>query len=185
MIKEVIVVEGRDDVQAVKRAVDAETIITNGFALSKNTIRLIKEAKERCGVVVFTDPDFAGEQLRKRIDKLVPGCKHAFLPREEATHNQDVGVENANPEAIRLALTKARCQEKEPTKTFDYLDLVQWGLVGQDNSQALRGVLGRKLGIGYSNGKQFLSRLNNFGVSRAEFEQAAKEIRLRERQNGS
>ena len=64
MIKEVIVVEGRDDVQAVKRAVDAETIITNGFALSKNTIRLIKEANERCGVVIFTDPDYVGEQLR-------------------------------------------------------------------------------------------------------------------------
>lgn len=31
MIKEIIVVEGRDDVTAVKRALDAELITTGGF----------------------------------------------------------------------------------------------------------------------------------------------------------
>ena len=34
-IKEVIVVEGRDDISAVKAAVDAEIIQTNGFAIRK------------------------------------------------------------------------------------------------------------------------------------------------------
>ena len=33
MIKEVIVVEGRDDVTAVKRAVDAELISVSGFGI--------------------------------------------------------------------------------------------------------------------------------------------------------
>ncbi len=36
-IKEVIVVEGRDDVTAVKRAVDAEMIITQGFGIREET----------------------------------------------------------------------------------------------------------------------------------------------------
>lgn len=172
MIKEIIVVEGKDDVQAVKRAVEAELITTNGFALSKQTIKVIKEAQQRRGVIILTDPDYMGEQIRERINKAVPGCKHAFLPRDEATFQQDVGVENASPEAISIALKKARCQEEQRKNVFTHIDLLKNGLVGQENSQYRRVILGKILGIGYSNGKQLLSRLNNFGITREEFEKA-------------
>lgn len=37
-IKEIIVVEGRDDTVAIKRAVDADTIETNGSAVNEETI---------------------------------------------------------------------------------------------------------------------------------------------------
>ena len=68
-IKETIVVEGRDDVTAVKAAVDAELIIVNGFAVRKRTtLEKIRVAQERTGVIVFTDPDFAGEKIRKTIN---------------------------------------------------------------------------------------------------------------------
>ena len=36
----------------------------------------------------------------------------------------------------------------------------------------IKGQLGAILGIGYGNGKQFLYRLNHYGISRDEFEQA-------------
>ena len=65
MIKEVIVVEGRDDEAAVKKAVDAEIITTHGYGISQKTYRRIEEAYERCGIIIFTDPDFAGENIRK------------------------------------------------------------------------------------------------------------------------
>ena len=29
----------------------------------------------------------------------VPGCKHAFLPREEAKKDGDIGIENASPKS--------------------------------------------------------------------------------------
>ena len=38
MIKEIIVVEGRDDVTAVKRALDAELITTGGFGFPKGVM---------------------------------------------------------------------------------------------------------------------------------------------------
>lgn len=37
-LKEVIVVEGKDDTAAIKRALDADTIETNGSAISESTI---------------------------------------------------------------------------------------------------------------------------------------------------
>ena len=60
----------------------------------------IKAAQKRRGVIIFTDPDFAGEKIRKKIAQEVPGCKHAFLPREEAKKDGDIGIENASPESI-------------------------------------------------------------------------------------
>lgn len=51
MIREVIVVEGRDDTVAIKRAVDADTIETGGSAINKHTLRRIALAKERRGLL--------------------------------------------------------------------------------------------------------------------------------------
>ncbi|MBH9786998.1 DUF4093 domain-containing protein, partial [Clostridioides difficile] len=39
-----------------------------------------------------------------------------------------------------------------------------------------RDALGKILGIGYGNAKQFLNRLNNYGVEREEFIDALKQI---------
>ena len=67
-IKEIIVVEGKDDTAAIKKAVDADTIETNGSAINDrvqfNKIRLAQETR---GVIIFTDPDFPGEKIRKTI----------------------------------------------------------------------------------------------------------------------
>lgn len=82
-IKEVIVVEGRDDTVRIKLAVDADTIETNGSALNQHTLEQIKHAKEKRGVIVFTDPDYPGERLRRLIDAYIPGCKHAFYQRKK------------------------------------------------------------------------------------------------------
>ena len=168
-IKEVIVVEGRDDEVAVKRAVNAEIITTSGFGITEKTIERIKYAKAKCGIIIFTDPDFAGEQIRKRLDKSVPGCKHAFLPREEARKGDNIGIENANDASIINGLMKSRCSMEEPVELFTKSDLVDCGLVGDPDSTSRRDRLGKILGIGYGNGKAFLKRLNKFGISREEF----------------
>src|SRR3712207_3240062 len=96
MIKEVIVVEGRDDIRAVKRALDCELIATGGFGFPKGVMERIKTASEKRGVIIFTDPDFAGEKIRKKISNEVPGCKHAFLPREQATKDGDRSEEHTS-----------------------------------------------------------------------------------------
>lgn len=49
MIKEVIVVEGRDDIRAVKRALDCELIATGGFGFPKGVMERIKAAQARRG----------------------------------------------------------------------------------------------------------------------------------------
>lgn len=176
MIKEVVVVEGKNDAAAVRKAVEAEIIITSGFGLTKDTLELIRIAQQRQGVIILTDPDFMGEKIRKIISSKIKGVKHAFIPAEEASFNQDIGVENASPESIRKALDMAKAEQVNKTMTFTLSDIVEVGLVGLPNSTERRRRLGAQLGIGYTNAKQFLNRLNIYGITREEFEAACSSL---------
>ncbi|WGU93301.1 ribonuclease M5 [Paenibacillus dendritiformis] len=172
MIREVIVVEGKDDTVAIQRAVEADTIETGGSAVSEMTIRRIALAQERRGVIIFTDPDHAGERIRKKIAERVPGCKHAFLPRHEAIAKGDLGVENASPEAIRAALAQVRTEMPSAHAELAWVDLVEAGLTIQIGAAERRNRLGEILGIGYCNAKQLLKRCRMFQIGRVEFEAA-------------
>ena len=108
MIKQVIVVEGKSDIARVGMAVDADMIATEGFALKKTTIEKIRYAYEKRGIIILTDPDGPGERIRQRLSKLFPKALHAFVPKSEASTEDDVGIEDASPESIRKALQTLR-----------------------------------------------------------------------------
>lgn len=169
MIREIIVVEGKKDIAAVKRAVEAECLSTGGYGLSDYSLKKIEIASRRNGIIVLTDPDSAGERIRKVLSARFPAAKHAFIPREAATAEGDIGVERALPEAIRAALAKARCQECPARQEFTLQDIQRAGLTGNADAAGRRAALGEALGIGYSNAKTFLRRLNSYGVTREEF----------------
>ncbi|WP_066870859.1 ribonuclease M5 [Clostridium mediterraneense] len=178
MIKEVIVVEGRDDVAAVKRAIDAELIAVGGFGINKKVIERIKEAQKRKGVIVLTDPDFAGEKIRSIIRKRVPEAKHAYIARVDGTRAKDgnIGVENASPEVIIRALNEAKVTVEEKREEFVIADLVYFKLSADPKAKERRELLGKELSIGYGNANQLLSRLNNYGVTKEEFVAAMKKV---------
>lgn len=171
MIKEIIVVEGRDDITSVKQAVDAEVIAVHGFGLTRENIELIRRAVEVRGVIVLTDPDHAGESIRRRIEELCPGVRHAYIMREDGLKGDDVGVENANPQIIREALAKAHAGQAESRREFTPGDLFDNGLMTGPGAREKRRELGKKLGIGYASASTMLSRLNHYGISRKDFEE--------------
>jgi ribonuclease M5 len=183
-IKEIIVVEGKDDTTAIKRAVEADTIETNGSAVNSETIEKVKLAQQTRGVIIFTDPDFPGEKIRKIITEKVPGCKHAFLEKEKAIakNNKGLGVEHATPEVIREALKNALLMQEEIEELISQGDLIDAGLIGGEGSKERRIKLGKLLKIGYANGKQLHKRLMMFQISRQEFSKALAAI-LQEEEN--
>lgn len=177
-IKEIIVVEGKDDTRAIKRALDADTIETNGSAIGESVIEQVRLAQEVRGVIIFTDPDYPGERIRHIISSQVGGCKHAFLPKAEARpkNGKGIGVEHATPEAIRMALQEAQVLKDTFQEEITPQDLMDGGLVGGAGSKARREKLGVKLRIGYTNGKQLYNRLNMFQISKEDFSKAMQEI---------
>lgn len=178
MIKEVIVVEGRDDIISVKAAVDAEVIATGGYNYGKKLIDTLKEMSKRSGLIILTDPDYAGENIRRDLAKHLPEAKHAYLPQGKALKKGNIGVENASKEDIIEALSRVRPNIVEKKMIFTKDDLLQLGLIGSSSSAKKREKIGNQLGIGYCNGKQFLHRLNSLGVSKEEFIKAIEELEL-------
>lgn len=167
-----IVVEGKNDAEAVHRALpQVDILITHGWGLKKSQIEALKKANQRRGVIIFTDPDRVGAAIRQRLARLLPGCRHAFLPREQGQRDGKVGVEVAQSQDILNALAKVRTEGK-PTATFSWQDMLQRGLTGTALAATRREKLGTLLAIGYGNSKNFLWRLNAFGVTEEEFEAA-------------
>lgn len=171
-VHECIVVEGRDDEAAVHRAVEALTIATHGFGIKKETLDLISTAYEKQGIIILTDPDYAGEQIRKRLTLLFPEAKQAFLTKIEAVKAGDIGVENAGAQAIQSALMAAKARTGMYTSDFSMEDMWRFSLVGCPNASENREILGRELKIGSGNAGAFLKKLNRFGITRKEFEEA-------------
>jgi ribonuclease M5 len=175
-IKEIIVVEGKDDVSAVKAAVDAEIITTSGLGITDKKLEQIRNASEKRGIIVLTDPDFPGKKIRYWVSENLTNVKHAYISKKNALKNGNVGVENASPKVIIEALENARAVVTDELAEFTKKDMVDYTLTGFPNSAEKRQVLGELLNIGHCSGKQFLKRLNNYGVTRKEFEDAIDKV---------
>ena len=81
MLKEVLVVEGKMDTVAIKRALEADTIETGGFTLAPYTLRQIEAAYKKRGIIILTDPDGAGERIRRFLTQRFPEAGPLYLKR--------------------------------------------------------------------------------------------------------
>ena len=164
-ISEIIVVEGKNDIEAIKRAVDADCIATSGSGLSKEKIEFLKELSKQRKIIVLMDPDGPGEKIRAIISEHIPDAKHAFIKKSDAIYKGDVGIENASVEVIRESLRNLLTPISIDGKlTVD--DLIDYKLVFFDNSSQLRAALGSELKIGFCNGKTLLKRLNMLQITK-------------------
>lgn len=163
-IKEIIVVEGKDDVSAVRRAVDATVLTTSGMGLAH--LDEIAALARRQGAIILTDPDVPGTRIRQRVTERVPDAKQAFIPREEARHplTGKLGVEYASPQAIAKALDAAYATCVTPSVRYTMADLMRWGLAGTAGSAERRRRFCDFLALGHANSKTLLKRLNSFGI---------------------
>lgn len=180
-IEELIVVEGKNDAHAIRRALgDVDIIWTEGFGLTEEKLELISEMAKRRGAIVCTDPDFVGRQIRDRISTRVPNAKHVFVSRQVAVNKKgnDIGIENVSPENIRKAFKKVLEEsplnissdgDSSDSSAIDMKDLLDNGLIGQEGSVEKRHALGKMLGVGDNNAKQFLYRVNRFKISKEDF----------------
>ena len=185
-IDQAIVVEGRDDVTAVSEAVDALIIPTHGFGITAETWGVITKAYEEKGLIILTDPDHAGEEIRRKLTEKFPDAIQAYVARSEATAADDIGIENAVPTAIAEALEKALAragkeadrESLEADKVYaDMSDLRELGLAGTEGATELRAEAARVLGIGYGNAGALIKKLKGFGIGLDELKEEIEKIR--------
>lgn len=183
-IQEVIVVEGKSDTQRIQSVVDADTIETRGSAIDEETLALIEKSHRQRGVIVFTDPDYPGEKIRKTIMARIPDAKHAFIEQADAQSPKkgSLGVEHASDRVIIQALEAAHVSQLThfQKSDIDMPFLREQGLINGPGAKIRRQLLGQELHIGYTNGKQLKKRLDMFDLNQEDVLQALKQINKKE-----
>lgn len=166
-IKEVVVVEGYHDLAKLKEVFQSiDVYITNGSEISFETLEELKMLNKEKGLILFLDPDFQGERIRRIINDFVGDTKHAFLTKKDciSKNKKKVGIEHAKSDVIIQALESFYETSLSHTPNFNNQDLYSLGLIGNNNSKQLRKKLGEELGIGLNNGKTLLRKLNMFNI---------------------
>ena len=178
-LDKVIVVEGRDDTANLKRFYDLDTYETGGSSIDEVDLERLKALQAKRGLIVFTDPDYQGERIRKIIMQAIPEAQHAFLNRDEARPKAkgSLGVEHANFASLEKALSGLMGDGEAFTSQIKQVDLINFGLILRPDSRQRREFLGQKLRIGYANGKQLLKRLNMFKISLEDIEKTMNDYR--------
>jgi len=185
-IKEVIVVEGRYDKNALSQVVDAVIIETSGFGIFNNSQKqkLLRTMAEAKGLVVMTDSDGAGFVIRNFIKSCVDSSlvKHAYIPdvhgkerrKSKASKEQKLGVEGMRPQVLLDCLLRAGASiegEEQSTRTerISKADMFRMGLSGGENSRERRQTLIRRLDLPEKLTADGLLDVLNAIMSREEF----------------
>lgn len=161
-IKQAIIVEGKYDKITLSSLVDAVIIPTNGFSIYKDEEKkvLIQALAEKTGIVILTDSDSAGFQIRSHLRNIVKNGEiiNVYIPdifgkeRRKAKPSKQgkLGVEGMSQEVLLEAFQKAGvfADEAAPKREFiTKADLMDMGLIGCDNAAEKRAALQKKLGL--------------------------------------
>ena len=118
-VREVIVVEGRYDKNALSQVVDAVIVTLDGFAVfhDREKLAFLRRLAARRGLIVLTDSDGAGFVLRRYLKGALPEkqIRHAYIPdvagkerrKRKAGKEGKLGVEGMRPEILLESLRRA------------------------------------------------------------------------------
>lgn len=192
-VKQAIIVEGRYDKIRLSNIVDTAIICTNGFSIYKDAEKqeLIKSLAEKTGIIILTDSDSAGFQIRSFIRSIVKRGEvlNAVTPdifgkerrKLQPSKQGKLGVEGIPDELIIKALKNCGAvidgeipaEREEPLTRADLMEL---GLAGGKNSAERRRRLQRRLGLPELLSAKLLLETGNKMFTRSEFIQAVREM---------
>lgn len=178
MKPQIIVVEGRNDVARLKQVrPDIKAIAINGSAIEPETVKLLKKLEETHEIVLFLDPDHAGERIRRLLSKTLKQVVHVFIEQDKArsSNGKKTGIEHASPEDLKQALKRMVREQTTSTSDVTHAFLHDTGLVGHKNSQTRRQTLSDHLHLGHVNGKTLYHRLHLFNITKARINEVLDE----------
>lgn len=179
-IEKPIVVEGKYDKIKLSNIFDAVIIVINGYGIykDKEKVALIKKYAEKDGIILLTDSDGAGFQIRNYLKGIIPNKRiiNVYIPQVKGKEKRKkspsksglLGVEGINRETIINAFRKAgvidlKSAEKDKKEFFTKAVLMDDGLIGMDNSSLLRKKLMQELGLPeLLSTKALIEALNSF-----------------------
>lgn len=155
-----IIVEGRYDKITLSSVLSANIIPTDGFSLfkKKEKAALLRRLAEAHGVIVLTDSDGGGKQIRAYLSEILPKDKviHLYIPQVAGKEHRKkragkaglLGVEGMDPETLRtLFLPYADDAPLREQGGITKVDLYHDGLSGTEGAEERRRALALSLGL--------------------------------------
>jgi ribonuclease M5 len=194
-IKEVIVVEGKYDKNALSQVVDATIIETDGFQIfsRRDQISLLRRLAEERGLILMTDSDGAGFVIRNFLKGTIPKgqIKQAYIPdrrgkekrKQKPGKEGKLGVEGMPPSVLLESLIQSGATFSEegeetaaPKNHWSKADLYENGLLGQPESKNRRRRLLHMLDLPEHLSTNALLDMLNILYSTGELEQILREL---------
>ena len=188
-----IIVEGRYDKSALSGIFDATIITTGGFSIfnSKEKQSLIKKLAERGGVIILTDSDGGGRQIRSFLLGILPKEKifNVYVPQIKGKEKRKtspsksgfLGVEGMERSVLEKALlpfiSTDACKENAEKTPVTKLDFYLDGLSGGKNSKALREALLKELDLPCDMSADALIEAINLLYSSEEYKEKLEKIK--------
>lgn len=95
-----IIVEGAGDKAFLSSFLDCEIIVLEGFSIPHRTIEYIKALSKFTTPLLLTDPDEAGETIRKRVSERVEGIVNLKIDFVNRKKYKKHGVAETNKESV-------------------------------------------------------------------------------------
>ncbi len=175
-ISDLIVVEGKSDIDFLSSFLDADFYKVNGSAINEKDIKYLKEVIKKRDIIVLTDPDYPGLQIRNKINKEIPEVKNAYVRKEVSIKHHKVGVAESTKEEVLNSLKNIKSNENHKKGNLSVNDLYDLGLSGIENSKELRKLVCERLNIGFNNTKRMLEKINLLNISKSEIEEIIKDV---------
>ncbi len=157
-----VIVEGKYDRITLSALLDGTILETGGFGIYRNRelMEMLRVLAKKTGIVVRTDSDAAGFQIRNHIRSAIQEGTviHVYIPdvygkeRRKAAASKEgkLGVEGLDPATLEEAFRKAGIGTEEvadPGEPVTKTDLYLWGFTGTDGASERRRQLLLKLGF--------------------------------------
>lgn len=185
-IREVIVVEGRYDKNALLQVVDATVVETGGFGVfnDREKLAFFRRLAETRGLILLTDSDGAGFVIRNYLKGALPKdrVKQAYVPdiygkerrKQKGGKEGKLGVEGMRPEVLleslhRCGATFEGQQSTASAPAITKADMMEKGLVGPNSEEKRRQLLQRLRLPGHMTANALLEALNLL-MTREEFD---------------
>lgn len=95
-----IIVEGAGDKAFLSSFLDCEIIVLEGFSIPHRTLNYIKALSKFTTPLLLTDPDEAGETIRKRVCERVVGIVNLKIDFVNRKRYKKHGVAETNKESV-------------------------------------------------------------------------------------
>ena len=185
-VKEVIVVEGRYDKNALLQVVDAVIVETGGFSVFNNgeKLALLRRLAQKRGLILLTDSDGAGFVIRRYLKGAIPPeqIKQAYIPdvagkerrKRRAGKEGKLGGEGMTPAVLLDTLRRAGAtfegeENTAPDAHITKADLLDKGLIGPHSAEKRQALL-KKLDLPAHLTPNAMLEALNLLLTQAEFD---------------